>query len=376
MRWYGPGDSVSLRDIRQAGCQGVVTALHQVPVGEVWSVDAILERRALIEAAGLEWRVVESLPVHDAIKRRDGERPRYIDRYRTSLENLAKCGVSVVTYNFMPVFDWLRTDVESPLADGSNTLRFDRSHLAAFDLYVFGRPGAEGDYSPEEVEKANRLSQLQRDRLTATVLMGLPGSDEPFTLDGVRQAMASYADIDAAALRENLGLFLRDVVPTAEENGVRLAIHPDDPPFPVFGLPRVVSTEADLAWILDAAPSPSNGLCFCTGSLGVRPDNDVPAMLGRLGSHVHFLHLRNTRRDGEGGFCESGHLEGDTDMAAVMRAVLEIMRRRGEPLPMRPDHGLQMLDDLHKRATPGYSAIGRLKGLAELRGLEMGLASR
>lgn len=376
MRWYGPNDPVSLADLRQAGCEGVVTALYQVPVGAVWELEAIRERKELIERFGMEWRVVESLPVHEAIKRHDVDCGRLLDAYRQSLLHLAQCGVSVVAYNFMPVFDWLRTDVASPLRDGSNTLRFDPHHLAAFDVFVLARDGAEADYSPAVLEGARTLSRLQRDRVAATVLMGLPGSDEPFTLEGVRGALATYRGIDAVAMRHNLGRFLEAVVPTAEEVGVRLAIHPDDPPFGVVGLPRVVSTADDLDWILGAVPSPANGLCFCTGSLGARRDNDVPAMLRRFGERVHFLHLRNTRRDESGGFCESGHLEGDTDMVSVMRAVLETMQRRGESIPMRPDHGLQMLDDLGKRATPGYTAIGRLKGLAELRGLEMGLAAR
>lgn len=377
MRWYGPNDEVSLSDIRQSGCAGVVTALHQIPVGEVWPVSAIAERKQLIEAAGMSWTVVESLPVSDDIKRQSGDYLRHIENYKESLRNLAAEGIKVITYNFMPVLDWLRTDVYYPKGDGSTMLYFNRLDYLVFDLYLLGRPGAEKEYTEEQVAKAKKrydsMTGAQRQHLFSNMMLGLPGSDESFTAAQVLTELEKYKGIDTAQLKEHLFYFLQQVVPVAAEAGVKMAIHPDDPPYPVLGLPRIMSTEQDAADLLEAVPSPANGLCFCTGSFGAREDNNVPAMLKRFGDSVHFLHIRNTKRDEEGNFYEADHLGGDTDMYEVIREVLAIQQRRGLSLPMRPDHGHQMLDDLKKKTYPGYSAIGRLKGLAEIRGVEYAL---
>lgn len=377
MRWFGPNDPVSLWDIRQAGCTGVVTALHQVPVGEIWTVTEINRRKALIAAAGMQWSVVESLPVHEDIKRRTGDYARYIENYKVSLKNLASCGISVITYNFMPVMDWMRTDINYVMPDGSRALYYQRNAFIAFDLYLLKRPGAENDYSEQEIEAAQQclaaMDKTQKETLFHNALLGLPGSDDRFTPEAVLAALNKYAHINAGKLREHLFAFLREVVPVAESLGMRLAIHPDDPPYPLLGLPRIVSTEADLEAILNAAPSPANGLCYCTGSLGVRADNDLPGIVRRHGEHIHFIHLRNIRRDSNGNFYEADHLDGDVDMFAVVTELTRVMQRRKVSLPMRPDHGHQMLDDLNKQTYPGYSAIGRLKGLAELRGLEYGI---
>lgn len=377
MRWYGPNDAVSLSDIRQSGCAGVVTALHQIPVGEVWPVSAIAERKQLIEAAGMSWTVVESLPVSDDIKRQSGDYLRHIENYKESLRNLAAEGIKVITYNFMPVLDWLRTDVYYPKGDGSTMLYFNRLDYLVFDLYLLGRPGAEKEYTEEQVAKAKQrydsMTGAQRQHLFSNMMLGLPGSDESFTAAQVLTELEKYKGIDTAQLKEHLFYFLQQVVPVAAEAGVKMAIHPDDPPYPVLGLPRIMSTEQDAADLLEAVPSPANGLCFCTGSFGARKDNNVPAMLKRFGDSVHFLHIRNTKRDEEGNFYEADHLGGDTDMYEVIREVLAIQQRRGLSLPMRPDHGHQMLDDLKKKTYPGYSAIGRLKGLAEIRGVEYAL---
>ena len=378
MRWYGPHDAVALSDLRQAGCEGVVTALHHIPYGEVWPIEEIEKRREMVQAAGMTWTVIESLPVHDDIKRQTGNWRQYIENYKTSLRHVAACGLKVVTYNFMPVLDWLRTDISYEMPDGSRALRFEKAAFAAFELFLLQRPGAARDYSPEEVETARRkletMDEAARAKVFHNLLLGLPGSDAAFTPEQVLQELQKYAGIDANRLKQHLYDFLREVAPVAEECGLKLAIHPDDPPYPVLGLPRVVSTAQDLSDLLDAVPLHANGLCFCTGSLGARPDNDVPDMLRRFGDRIHFLHLRNTRRDADGNFFEADHLDGDTDMVAVMQEVLRIMQYQGVSIPMRPDHGHQMLDDLHKQTYAGYSAIGRLRGLAELRGLEAGLA--
>ena len=378
MRWYGPHDAVALSDLRQAGCEGVVTALHHIPYGEVWPIEEIEKRRKMVEAAGMTWTVIESLPVHDDIKRQTGNWRQHIENYKTSLRHVAACGLKVVTYNFMPVLDWLRTDISYEMPDGSRALRFEKAAFAAFELFLLQRPGAEYDYSPQDVETARHkletMDEAARAKVFHNLLLGLPGSDDAFTPEQVLQELQKYAGIDANRLKQHLYDFLREVAPVAEECGLKLAIHPDDPPYPVLGLPRVVSTAQDLSDLLDAVPLHANGLCFCTGSLGARPDNDVPDMLRRFGDRIHFLHLRNTRRDADGNFFEADHLDGDTDMVAVMQEVLRIMQRQGVSIPMRPDHGHQMLDDLHKQTYAGYSAIGRLRGLAELRGLEAGLA--
>lgn len=374
-RWFGPADPVSLADIRQAGATGIVTALHDLPNGVVWPVARILERKAMIEAAGLTWAVVESIPVHEDIKTAAPGWERYAEAWAESLTNLARCGIRTICYNFMPVIDWTRTDLAYELPDGAKCLRFDAVAFAAFDLFILQRDGAEASYSAAEIEAARAAHAAMSDadiaKLTANIIAGLPGAEESYSLDSFKARLATYAETDAERLRANLAAFLKIVVPVAEKEGVVLAIHPDDPPRPLFGLPRIVSTAADMQAIAAMVDSPANGFTFCTGSYGVRPDNDLCAMFRTHADRVHFLHLRATKRE-EGGltFHEAAHLDGDVDMVAVIREIVAVERRRGIALPMRPDHGHQLLDDLRKTSTPGYPAIGRLRGLAELRGVE------
>lgn len=378
MRWYGPKDPVSLADIRQSGATGIVSALHHVPNGDVWTKEEILIRKNTIEDAGLTWSVVESVPVHENIKTRSGDFRRYIDNYKTTLENLSSEGIHIVCYNFMPILDWTRTELAWTLPNGAKALRFDKKEVVAFDLFMLKRIGAEKEYTTEEIQKAKdffeNASEETLKRVNDNILKGLPGSEEGYTMEQFQAALDTYKGIGHAELEMNLKKFLDEILPTAEKNKVKMAIHPDDPPFDVFGLPRVMSTAKDMKRLISDNGSPNNGFTYCTGSYGVRADNDLPAMVAEFGDFIHFIHLRSTRRDAEGNFYEDDHLTGDVPMEAVIHEILKVQQKRKISIPMRPDHGHQMLDDIAKPiVNPGYTAIGRLKGLAEIRGVEAGL---
>lgn len=375
-RWFGPNDPVSLQDVKQAGAQGIVTALHQVPHGEIWTPGAIQQRIDELKAGGFEWSVVESLTVHEDIKTRSGNYKTYIEKYKQSLKNLAAFGIRIVTYNFMPVNDWTRTDINYTMSDGSKALYFNWVDMALFDIHILKRPHAEKEYTAAVIERAKtkfeQATDKEKQELVDTVLFGIPG-EERRTTEGMRKELEKYKHIDRTALKSNLAYFLQEVTPVAAEYGIRLAIHPDDPPFDILGLPRIVCNRQDLMDILSFSNESSNGICFCTGSLGANPANNLPEMIEEVNTRIHFAHLRNTVRDAEGNFYEGDHLDGNVDMYQVMKSLLNVQQLVTHEIPFRPDHGHQMLDDLDKVTNPGYSAIGRLRGLAELRGLELGI---